>query len=280
MRVKHFGRGSSSAMAVICALVAGALLCPRASGAASDPVQPPGLASSACPSPFSAEAFLRLSRVGRKLSRLAPIRVLAIGSSSTQGIGASSPARSYPARLEADLRLRWPKVEISVMNAGIGGETVAATVTRLERLVGTEAFDLVIWQLGTNDAVHGDDIGAFREATLRGIEATRAAGVDLVLLDPQYYPGIRDPQKYERFVSVVKEIGQGQHVPVFERYTMMKDWGARGDAILLTALSSDHFHMNDKGYGCLAEALTAEIGLMTEAPALAKAPELTLSATK
>jgi hypothetical protein len=34
------------------------------------------------------------------------LEVLAIGSSSTEGIGASSPADTYPARLEDDCRIR------------------------------------------------------------------------------------------------------------------------------------------------------------------------------
>ena len=33
----------------------------------------------------------------------------------------------------AQLLLRWPKADISVTNAGIGGETVLATVARLEK---------------------------------------------------------------------------------------------------------------------------------------------------
>jgi lysophospholipase L1-like esterase len=198
------------------------------------------------------------------LFRHDPIRILAIGSSSTQGIGASSPAHSYPALLEADLRARWPKAEISVVNAGIGGETADATVERLEHLIETQTFDLVIWQLGTNDAVRGADEQAFRRETLRGIAAGHAAGVDLILLDPQYFPGIRDLPRYEDFVSIVTKLGEKAQIPVFPRYAMMKAWSARGDTALLGSLSSDRFHMNDKGYGCLAEALTAEIERMAE----------------
>jgi lysophospholipase L1-like esterase len=278
MREKHSRRTLGSASIIVCALLAGAIFRGGEADAASVPVQAPGLAGAACPAAVSADA-MRLTRVGKKLARLDSIHILAIGSSSTEGIGASSSARSYPARLEADLKRRWPRVDISVMNAGIGGETVAATVARLERLVRTGGFDLVIWQLGTNDAVHGDSLASFRELTLRGIAAGRSAGVDLVLLDPQFFPGIRDVPAYERFVSAVGEIGEDEHVPVFRRYAMMKDWRARGEAVLMATLAPDHFHMNDRGYGCLAEALTAEIGQMTESPSIAKAP-VALSATR
>jgi lysophospholipase L1-like esterase len=274
-----FGRGCARAIVISCAATA-ALLLPVASRATSDTSRIPTIASPSCPSPFALDAEFRLSRTAKKLSRGEPIRILAIGSSSTQGIGASGPDRTYPARLDADLKQRWPKADVSVMNAGIGGETVPATLDRLERLLRTQAFDLVIWQLGTNDAVHGDNTDTFRALTLRGIAAVREAGADLVLLDPQYYPGIKDVPAYERFVSIVKQIGDEQHVPVFDRYSMMKTWRADSESTLLATLAQDRFHMNDKGYACLAEALTAEIGQMSEPAPVVASPALTVSAKR
>ncbi|SEE43964.1 Lysophospholipase L1 [Rhizobiales bacterium GAS188] len=263
---------------VVCALIAGAFLHPDGSRATSD-AGAPATGRRCGPAP-SIGALTRLGLVGRKLQKLMPIRILAIGSSSTQGIGASSAGHTYPARLEAGLRTRWPQDPLSVVNAGIGGETVAATVDRLERQLATQRFDLVIWQLGTNDAISGDDPEAFRSLVLRGVTAAHAAGVDLVMLDPQYFPGIRDLERYERFVAIIKAIGDDQHVPVFRRYAMMKRWSAQGEADLLAALASDHFHMNDKGYACLAEALTNEIGRMAEPSTFANEASVAVSASQ
>jgi acyl-CoA thioesterase I len=262
------------------ALAAGSLLHPQGAAAATLPgPSATAAAVTACRPGPPVGGVMRLGGIARKLQGLMPIRILAIGSSSTQGIGASSPAHSYPARLEAELKARWPKDQPTVVNAGIGGETVAATVDRLERQLAAQRFDLVIWQLGTNDAIAGDDPEAFRLLVLRGIAAARAAGVDLVLLDPQYFPGIRDLARYERFVAIIKAIGEDAHVPVFRRYAMMKQWSAQGSD-LLAALSPDHFHMNDAGYGCLAQALTSEIGKMTDSSAVADEPPVAVSAAK
>ena len=49
------------------------------------------------------------------------LTILAMGSSSTAGIGASSPAATYPSRLEAELRKRFPDTDIRVINRGKGG---------------------------------------------------------------------------------------------------------------------------------------------------------------
>jgi hypothetical protein len=45
-----------------------------------------------------------LPHVARQIAIGAPLKIVAFGSSSTEGIGASSPANSYPSRLQVDLR--------------------------------------------------------------------------------------------------------------------------------------------------------------------------------
>src|SRR4051812_25413106 len=50
-----------------------------------------------------------LTRVGHKLITGEPITIVAMGSSSTWGAGASSPAANYPNQLAADLKTRFPK---------------------------------------------------------------------------------------------------------------------------------------------------------------------------
>jgi len=271
MRSGRPGRGLRRVAIAMCVLLCGASFQGAATHAAPDSGESGPLVGRSCLPPVSASPVTqaKLGVVGRKLQKLMPIRILAIGSSSTEGIGASSAGRAYPARLEAALRTRWPREPLSVVNAGVSGEKVAATVDRLEHQLATQRYDLVIWQLGTNDAVGGDDPEAFRPLVERGVAAARTAGVDLVMLDPQYFPGISDPARYERFVEVIRRVGEASHVPVFRRYAMMKRWNAQGEADLLAALSPDHFHMNDQGYACLAEGLTTEIAHMAEQPTVA-----------
>jgi acyl-CoA thioesterase I len=182
------------------------------------------------------------------------VRILAIGSSSTEGIGASSPAYSYPAQLQADLMQSW-KGNIAVDNAGKGGETISETVGRLEAALKERRPDLVIWQVGTNDAVKGGDEARFSSLLRQGIDAAQALGVEVVLVDQQYYPAIKDLDHYERFVGLVGATGAAEHVPVFSRYKLMKAWGERSPDVLSTMLSSDGFHMGDRGYDCLAQLI-------------------------
>jgi len=184
-----------------------------------------------------------------------PLDILAIGSSSTEGIGASTPANAYPARLEDELTHR-DRIAADVENAGVGGELAAKTLQRLKNALKSGWARLVIWQVGTNDAMVGVDEALFRATVETGVAAARAAGVPLVLIDPQVTAKSPDEARYDRYVEIVDEIGAHDHVPVLSRYAMMNQRGAKGARALL---SGDGLHMNDLGYRCLAHALAEAI---------------------
>ena len=54
-------------------------------------------------------------------------KIVASGSSATEGFGASSPQNTDPARLEKELMQRYPGVAITVLDDGKGGEGAAAS---------------------------------------------------------------------------------------------------------------------------------------------------------
>ena len=211
----------------------------------------------------------KMERLASRLKKSEAVRILAIGSSSTQGVGASSPAFSYPVQLQADLARIW-KGTVVIENAGKGGETIPETVGRLEAaLLKADKPDLVIWQVGTNDAVKGGDEGRFSDLLRQGIDAAQAAGVEVLLVDQQYFPAIKDLGRYERFVRLVGTAGAAEQVPVFSRYRLMKAWGERSPDTLISMLSSDGFHMGDRGYDCLAQLIADSLHSMvlpTDAP--------------
>ena len=67
-------------------------------------------AAPGCDAPLDLVRFANpLMRVAQKLESGDPIIIVAIGSSSTAGHGASSPAANYPSRLQVELKLRFPR---------------------------------------------------------------------------------------------------------------------------------------------------------------------------
>src|SRR5262249_11860266 len=128
------------------------------------------------------------ARTAGRLEMNKPLTIIAVGSSSTFGVGASSSAAAYPARLEALLKERFPGAAIKVLNRGVNGEDAAEMLVRFDKQVLAEKPDLVLWQVGTN-AVLRNPVITDQGALIRlGIERLKSTGADVVLIDPQYPP--------------------------------------------------------------------------------------------
>jgi acyl-CoA thioesterase-1 len=198
-----------------------------------------------------------------------PIHVLAIGSSSTQGVGASSPSASYPARLERALEQRFPGADVEVVNAGKAGETADRTLERLNTELDRIKPDLVLWQVGTNDALTASVSEPKFEAVVeRGLLSIERHKSDALLLDPQFTKKIKDPARYERFVQTLERVAEKEHICLFSRYHLMKNLDATSSGGVEPLLAPDGLHMNDAGYACIAERLAGQIQDLVTQPDL------------
>ncbi|HEY2133497.1 MAG TPA: SGNH/GDSL hydrolase family protein [Acetobacteraceae bacterium] len=200
-----------------------------------------------------------LPHVAKSLADGQSLRIVAFGSSSTEGVGASSKATSYPIRLQAELAASLPpKMTVTVENRGIGGEDVDDMMRRIPTIT-AEKPDLVIWQTGTNDPLRDVKLGHFITQTQAGIAAFRAAGIDVMLMGPQLCAAMQDKAGAMRFRDAVRQIGEEMHVPVIHRYSMMERWLARKTLTEDEMLSPDGLHMADGGYHLLAMAVARQI---------------------
>lgn len=206
-----------------------------------------------------------LPHVGFKLRNDLPIKIVAIGSSSTAGHGASSPSHSYPARLAAELLELWPRAQLTVVNRGVGGDRTTQMMMRFERDVLAEKPDLVVWQVGTNESLAGDTIYAMRELILEGIDTLEMAGIDVILMSPQYAPRFNEKPDHLLRVEAVRATGREKHVGVFRRFEIMQNWVARDNMTLEAMISNDGLHMNDLSYGCTAHLLARQIAAASRA---------------
>jgi lysophospholipase L1-like esterase len=185
--------------------------------------------------------------------------ITAFGSSSTQGIGASSLAASYPSRLQAELAARLPAGDrVAVSNRGIGGEDVEDMMRRLPRIL-AEHPDLVIWQTGTNDPLRGVPLARFADLTRAGIALMRAAGIDVMLMEPQDCPVFAGKPGALAYRDAVRAIGAEFGVPVVRRYDLMEGWLHQDRLTAAQLQAPDGLHMSDTGYALLAKAVAGLI---------------------
>lgn len=192
-----------------------------------------------------------------------PVTIVAFGSSSTEGSGASAPERTYPARLEAMLRARWPRAGIRVINRGVGGETVEDMMRRIDEDVLARDPALVIWQTGANDALHGIDPERFETLLDAGVRRIVARGGDVILMDNQIAPSIQKMARNAAYDAAIAEEAARRHVALFSRTALMRAWFA-ADPTPGAMIGPDGLHHTDRGYACLADALgRAIIGAVT-----------------
>ena len=144
-----------------------------------------------------------LTRTGRLLAAGLPIRIVAIGSSSTAGAGASSPDASYPSRLAAELADRFPDHEITVLNRGVNGEEASDMLARFETTVIAERPDLVLWQVGTNTVLRDNPVAPTSSLIEKGIMQLKAAGADVILIDPQFAPKVIAKSALSRMLDLL-----------------------------------------------------------------------------
>lgn len=200
-----------------------------------------------------------LARTGRRLAAGQPVTVVAIGSSSTAGAGASAPSNSYPSRLEVELRQRFPGRDIRVINAGVNGEDAREMIARWDDSVVAHNPDLVIWQVGTNALLLDRPLTPAGQLILQGIARMKAAGVDVVLMDSQFAPKVISKPGIDELTRLMSMVAKTANVPTFHRFAVMSHWHEVGGMPFDAFLSSDELHMNDWSYGCIAKLLAVAI---------------------
>jgi acyl-CoA thioesterase I len=200
-----------------------------------------------------------LRQVARRIAERAELTIVAIGSSSTQGHGASMPANAYPARLAVHLHARLPEVPVRVINLGIGGEEATQMLARFETQVLPEWPDLVIWQVGSNSALRGRAVTDVATPIGQGVELLQRAGIDVVLMNAQYAPATSTKPRIGDYLKVVRDAARSHRAGLLDRYEIMRKWVATGSMTIDEPIALDGLHHNDLGYDCLARVLADAI---------------------
>jgi lysophospholipase L1-like esterase len=245
---------------------------PQAEHQAQVAAQPAQAPKPACSAPAELTKFThRLPRVADLVARRAPITVVAVGSSSTAGAGASSPAATYPARLEALLKERAAgAMPIAVLNRGVGGEEIREMLARFDRDVIAQKPDLVLWQLGTNSVLRDHEIGGNGGLLAGELAVLKQIGADVVLINPQYAPKVLAHPAVGTMVELISATAKASNVELFDRFAIMRYWREGRELPFETFLSPDLLHMNDWGYDCVAQLLASAISdAATRTPSVA-----------
>jgi lysophospholipase L1-like esterase len=222
------------------------------------PPAPPSLSPDCNSRRVAGERFRRpLRALSRAVRASRSVRILAIGSSSTAGVGASSPSATFVAKLETSLEGTLKGMDFDVVGRGLSGEVAQGAADRMKREVEETKPDLVLWQVGTNDALRHVSIDRFKSCIKTTLAWLAENKIDVVLVDPQYGAALTKDEHYERVVTAVAEVARESRVLLVDRFEAMRELQREhGDRFYL---ASDNLHLNDRGHRCMAEQLARAI---------------------
>jgi lysophospholipase L1-like esterase len=241
-------------------LLAAAVVAAPGSIARAEDHGPQLAAAPKCAAPDDVTRLMNpLSRTGKRLASGESVKIVAIGSSSTAGAGASSPDKSYPSRLAVELKERFPSQPIAVINRGVNGEEAADMVKRLDESVLAEKPDLILWQVGANAVLRDAEIPVVRSDILEGLRRMKASGADVILIDPQFAPKVLAKKEAETMVDLIATTAKATNVDLFRRFAVMRHWRNVARIPFESFISPDELHMNDWSYGCVAKLLAGAI---------------------
>ena len=170
------------------------------------------------------------------------LRLAALGDSLTQGYGLP-PNDGFVPQLEDWLRTQGANV--SVMNAGVSGDTTAGGLSRVAWTL-TDDVDAMIVALGGNDLLRGIDPAASR-ANLSGILDAAAAKDVEVLLVGMEAPGNYGPDFKAAFDAMYPELAERDGVTLFPDF--FQGLTTEGDraAAIQAFMQPDGIHPNKDG---------------------------------
>jgi acyl-CoA thioesterase-1 len=169
--------------------------------------------------------------------------IVAFGDSLTAGLGVPAD-QTYPARLGE--RLRREGYEYRVVNAGVSGDTTAGGLRRVDWALRLKP-EIVILELGVNDALRGQSLGSVRANLEELVRRFQAAGARVLVagmrLPPNY--GTRYAEDFHRLFGEVARARSAPLMPFF----------LEGVGAVPGLNQADGIHPTAEGYAIVVERL-------------------------
>jgi lysophospholipase L1-like esterase len=213
----------------------------------------PPLSKFCQPGATALAAETALPQVAAALAQNKTLRILAIGAAPGR-IGARG---GYGDAIEGLIERTLSGIDVIMINRGVSGELAADAALRMKNEIALNEPDLVLWQVGTNDALAYVPAAEFAETLRRQIEWLKAHKVDIVLVGLQFASEMQRDEHYRQIRDTLRQVAADENVPVIRFYEAMQIVrGASADSP-----SAGDFERNEAGYNCLAQYVARAITL-------------------
>jgi acyl-CoA thioesterase-1 len=189
--------------------------------------------------------LVSLFQPGTALART--LRIVAFGDSLSAGF--ELPANgSFPAQLEAALRAKGR--DVTVVNAGVSGDTASDGLARLDWSVPAGA-DLVIVEFGANDMLRGLDPAITRRALDEIITRLQARGASVLLAGMRSMTNLGESYRGQ-FETIYPDLAKAHGVPLYPFFL-------EGIAEQAAFNLADGMHPNRSGVGKIVAGILPSV---------------------
>ncbi|MDW7656466.1 MAG: SGNH/GDSL hydrolase family protein [Bacillota bacterium] len=191
------------------------------------------------------------------------IRLVAFGSSNTELSLALAGRHNWVSWLSVAITAQVGH-HVCVINRGIGGETTAELLGRIERDVLSFAPELVIVTIGGNDAMRGMTVVQYKDNLQKLCILIKEAGAQPVL--QTYYCPLYHQMPagfaalFEQFVQANRDIADLAGYGLIDQYRIFSPL-YKADPASYVSLMRDSFHLNHIGNLIMAQQTLKALGL-------------------
>jgi len=182
----------------------------------------------------------------------APVTILAMGDSLTQGYGLPE-AEGFVPQMQKWLTER--AVEARLINGGVSGDTTAGGAARIEWSL-TPDIDAMILTLGGNDLLRGLDPAMSRANIETILQVAKAQDVEVLLVGFEA-PGNYGPEYKSAFDAIYPELSVTYETLYAESF--FAGLGEDEPAMLQRYFQADAIHPNADGVARIVESLGPQV---------------------
>lgn len=195
-----------------------------------------------------------MPNVAAALKRGKTLRILTMGAAP----GRISRRGTYNELIEIMLEGALKGIDVTMINRGVSGELAADAALRMQNEVALEMPDLVLWQVGTNDALAYVPADEFAATVMDQIDWLKAHKADVVLVGLQFAPEMLRDAHYRLIRDTLRRVAARENVIVIRFYEAMEilSKAAEGGQAV-----GEQFERSEVGYGCLAQYVANAITL-------------------
>ena len=195
-----------------------------------------------------------LPNVERALRERQRIVILVIGASPV-ALRNSAGGGHYDA-VEKLLEETFKGLDVSIVHRGVSGELARDAGERIKMEVALLSPDLVLWQVGTADALSRMATDEFEQTVTENLVWLRGHGVDVALVGLHYIKALTKDPYYQAIRASLKRVAAAHSVMRISRYeageTIMRIRNEQGKPMSSTKLT-------EAAYECSAEYLSRAI---------------------